>query len=83
MKDRKNRKFEYMILLIIIFVLYFIGDLIFCFQAESKIQKLQENIYTLENKIVELDEQIEAYSDNYVALWTTLNNITNNKVEDK
>lgn len=83
MKDRKNRKFEYMISLIIIFVLYFIGDLIFCFQVESKIQKLQENIYTLENKIVELDEQIEAYSDNYVALWTTLNNITNNKVEDK
>lgn len=41
----------------------------------EKIDDLQSQVNSLKQETTELSESLEAYSDNYVALWNTINNM--------
>lgn len=41
----------------------------------EKIDDLQSQVNSLKQETTELSESLESYSDNYVALWNTINNM--------
>ena len=38
------------------------------------VSNLEDRLKDTQEKLIEVQQQLEAYSDNYVALWNTINN---------
>lgn len=61
-------------LLILLMAMCLICISLFYFKLKNKVDTLETNITSMQENINELNEELEAYRDNYVALWTTINN---------
>lgn len=61
-------------LLILLMAVCLICISLFYFKLKNKVDTLETNITSMQENINELNEELEAYRDNYVALWTTINN---------
>lgn len=75
-----KRYFYFMLILYIILALLFI---VYVCISNNKIKTLQNDLNSTQEQVIELQENLEAYSDNYVAMWTTLNNAIAGEPEDK
>lgn len=75
-----KRYFYFMLILYIILALLFT---VYICISNNKIKKLQNDLNSTQEQVIELQENLEAYSDNYVAMWTTLNNAIAGEPEDK
>lgn len=75
-----RRYFYFMLILYIILALLFI---VYVCISNNKIKTLQNDLNSTQEQVIELQENLEAYSDNYVAMWTTLNNAIAGEPEDK
>lgn len=66
----KNKsKFNLIVIIILLFMVIFnISITIDCIKINSELDRIQK-------EVEELLESLEAYSDNYVALWNTINNM--------
>lgn len=66
----KNKsKFNIIVIIILLFMVIFnISITIDCIKINSELDRIQK-------EVEELLESLEAYSDNYVALWNTINNM--------
>lgn len=69
-----------MLILYIILALLFT---VYVYISNNKIKTLQNDLNSTQEQVIELQENLEAYSDNYVAMWTTLNNAIAGEPEDK
>lgn len=67
-----NKKLHELLILLMAICLVCIG--LFYFKLKNKVDTLETNITSMQENINELNEELEAYRDNYVALWTTINN---------
>lgn len=67
-----NKKLHELLILLMAIGLICIG--LFYFKLKNKVDILETNITSMQENINELNEELEAYRDNYVALWTTINN---------
>lgn len=67
-----NKKLHELLILSMAICLICIG--LFYFKLKNKVDTLETNITSMQENINELNEELEAYRDNYVALWTTINN---------
>lgn len=75
-----KRYFYFMLILYIILALLFT---VYVCISNNKIKTLQNDLNSTQEQVIELQENLEAYSDNYVAMWTTLNNAIAGELEDK
>ena len=53
------------------------------FNLIGKVEDLNDKIVQQENSLQEVQTNMEGYIDNYVAMWTTLNNAIAGEPEDK
>lgn len=53
------------------------------FNLISRVEDLNDRIVQQENSLQEVQTNMEGYIDNYVAMWTTLNNAIAGEPEDK
>ena len=67
-----NKKLHELLILLMAMCLICIS--LFYFKLKNKVDTLETNITSMQENINELNEELEAYRDNYVALWTTINN---------
>ena len=78
MKECKREKIIYFILFVVILI-----AMIFLHRTDleniTHEQTKDQEIKMLEEKVNELEQEMEAYRDNYTALWTTINNYHNNE----
>ena len=75
-----KRYFYFMLILYIILALLFT---VYVCISNNKKKTLQNDLKSTQEQVIELQENLEAYSDNYVAMWTTLNNAIAGEPEDK
>ena len=61
-------------LLMLLMAMCLICISLFYFKLKNEVDTLETNITSMQENINELNEELEAYRDNYVALWTTINN---------
>lgn len=64
--DTAERILKYIVLIIIAICI-----LLFC----DIIENLEKEIKSLKEEMVEMQQEMGAYRDNYTALWTTVNNL--------
>lgn len=70
------------VLLILAFVCMILINVVL-FNLVRKVDELDNRIKQQENNLYELQTNMEGYIDNYIALWTTLNNAVAGEPEDK
>ena len=70
------------VLLILAFVCMILINVVL-FNLVRKVDELDNRIKQQENSLYELQINMEGYIDNYIALWTTLNNAVAGEPEDK
>ena len=74
MKKDNCKTYSKIIAVLVALILILVTGLIIMKATEMKaVSDLETRLINTQNKLVELQEQLEAYSDNYVALWTTIN----------
>lgn len=74
----KDKILFYRILLVVVIIAWFLSSIYFSISQDfinEKIDDLQFQVNSLKQEATELSESLEAYSDNYVALWNTINNM--------
>lgn len=83
MKTRKNK--ELFVIRVILLLLIVANTFMFLSYNNLNriIQSYTEQMINMEDTITELNLQLEAYSDNYVALWTTVNAYHNKEEDNK
>lgn len=64
--DPAERILKYVVLIIIAVCI-----LLFC----NIIEDLEKEVKSLKEEMVEMQQEMEAYRDNYTALWVTVNNL--------
>lgn len=77
MKSQQSHKMIY-ILFCLVFVIFILINIVL-FSLIYQMYKLKSIIIIQENTINEIQTNVDSYIDNYVALWTTLNSITDTK----
>lgn len=77
MKSQQSHKMIY-ILFCLVFVIFILINIVL-FSLIYQMHKLKSIIIIQENTINEIQTNVDSYIDNYVALWTTLNSITDTK----
>lgn len=75
----KKKTFYLYILFIIIYAYIAINFVLYLYTFKEHETKIQQ----LESEVTELQTQVDGYIDNYIALWTTLNNAIAGEPEDK
>lgn len=70
------------VICILIFVCLILMNILL-FNILGKMKDLDKRITQQENNLQEVQTNMEGYIDNYVAMWTTLNNAIAGEPEDK
>lgn len=70
------------VICILIFVCLILMNILL-FNMLGKMKDLDKRITQQENNLQEVQTNMEGYIDNYVAMWTTLNNAIAGEPEDK
>lgn len=75
MKKDNCKTYSKIIAVLVVLILILITGLVIMKAAEMKaVANLEDRLKDTQKKLIEVQEQLEAYSDNYVALWNTINN---------
>lgn len=75
MKKDNCKTYSKIIAVLVVLILILITGLVIMKAAEMKaVANLEDRLKDTQEKLIEVQEQLEAYSDNYVALWNTINN---------
>ena len=75
MKKDNCKTYSKIIAVLVVIILILITGLVIMKAAEMKaVANLEDRLKDTQEKLIEVQEQLEAYSDNYVALWNTINN---------
>lgn len=75
MKKDNCKTYSKIIAVLVVLILILITGLIIMKATEMKaVSNLEDRLKDTQEKLIEVQEQLEAYSDNYVALWNTINN---------
>ena len=75
MKKDNCKTYSKIIAVLVVLILILITGLVIMKATEMKaVSNLEDRLKDTQKKLIEVQEQLEAYSDNYVALWNTINN---------
>lgn len=75
MKKDNCKTYSKIIAVLVALILILVTGLIIMKATEMQaVSDLETRLINTQDKLIELQEQLEAYSDNYVALWNTINN---------
>lgn len=75
MKKDNCKTYSKIIAVLVVLILILITGLVIMKAAEMKaVSNLEDRLKDTQEKLIEVQQQLEAYSDNYVALWNTINN---------
>lgn len=75
MKKDNCKTYSKIIAVLVALILILVTGLIIMKATEMKaVSNLEDRLKDTQEKLIEVQEQLEAYSDNYVALWNTINN---------
>lgn len=75
MKKDNCKTYSKIIAVLVVLILILITGLVIMKAAEMKaVANLEDRLKDTQEKLIEVQQQLEAYSDNYVALWNTINN---------
>ena len=75
MKKDNCKTYSKIIAVLVALILILVTGLIIMKATEMKaVSNLEDRLKDTQKKLIEVQEQLEAYSDNYVALWNTINN---------
>lgn len=75
MKKDNCKIYSRIIAVLVALILILVTGLIIMKATEMKaVSNLEDRLKDTQEKLIEVQEQLEAYSDNYVALWNTINN---------
>ena len=75
MKKDNCKTYSKIIAILVALILILVTGLIIMKATEMKaVSNLEDRLKDTQEKLIEVQEQLEAYSDNYVALWNTINN---------
>ena len=75
MKKDNCKTYSKIIAVLVALILILVTGLIIMKATEMKaVSNLEHRLKDTQEKLIEVQEQLEAYSDNYVALWNTINN---------
>lgn len=75
MKKDNCKTYSKIIAVLVALILILVTGLIIMKATEMKaVANLEDRLKDTQEKLIEVQQQLEAYSDNYVALWNTINN---------
>lgn len=75
MKKDNCKTYSKIIAVLVVLILILITGLVIMKATEMKaVSNLEDRLKDTQEKLIEVQQQLEAYSDNYVALWNTINN---------
>ena len=75
MKKDNCKTYSKIIAVLVALILILVTGLIIMKATEMQaVSNLEDRLKDTQEKLIEVQEQLEAYSDNYVALWNTINN---------
>ena len=75
MKKDNCKIYSRIIAVLVALILILVTGLIIMKATEMKaVSNLEDRLKDTQEKLIEVQQQLEAYSDNYVALWNTINN---------
>lgn len=75
MKKDNCKTYSKIIAVLVALILILVTGLIIMKATEMKaVSNLEDRLKDTQEKLIEVQQQLEAYSDNYVALWNTINN---------
>ena len=75
MKKDNCKTYSKIITVLVVLILILITGLVIMKATEMKaVSNLEDRLKDTQEKLIEVQQQLEAYSDNYVALWNTINN---------
>lgn len=75
MKKDNCKTYSKIIAVLVAVILVLVTGLIIMKATEMKaVSDLETRLINTQEKLIEVQQQLEAYSDNYVALWNTINN---------
>ena len=75
MKKDNCKTYSKIIAVLVALILILVTGLIIMKATEMRaVSNLEDRLKDTQEKLIEVQEQLEAYSDNYVALWNTINN---------
>lgn len=75
MKKDNCKTYSKIIAVLVALILILVTGLIIMKATEMQaVSNLEDRLKDTQEKLIEVQQQLEAYSDNYVALWNTINN---------
>lgn len=75
MKKDNCKTYSKIIAVLVALTLILVTGLIIMKATEMQaVSNLEDRLKDTQEKLIEVQQQLEAYSDNYVALWNTINN---------
>ena len=75
MKKDNCKTYSKIIAVLVAVILVLVTGLIIMKATEMKaVSDLETRLINTQEKLIEVQQQLEAYSDNYLALWNTINN---------
>lgn len=75
MKKDNCKTYSKIIAVLVALILILVTGLIIMKSTEMQaVSNLEDRLKDTQEKLIEVQQQLEAYSDNYVALWNTINN---------
>lgn len=75
MKKDNCKIYSRIIAVLVALILILVTGLIIMKATEMQaVSNLEDRLKDTQEKLIEVQQQLEAYSDNYVALWNTINN---------
>lgn len=75
MKKDNCKTYSKIIAILVAIILVLVTGLIIMKATEMRlVSNLETRLKDTQDKLIEVQDQLEAYVDNYVALWNTINN---------